>query len=55
MFVGDSLSLNQWESLACMLHTAVPKANYTLKRTGALSTFKFPVRSPLPLVNYQTL
>ncbi|KAG8658746.1 hypothetical protein MANES_03G186700v8 [Manihot esculenta] len=42
MFVGDSLSLNQWESLACMLHTAVPKANYTLKRTGALSTFKFP-------------
>ncbi|KAJ9182023.1 hypothetical protein P3X46_006059 [Hevea brasiliensis] len=41
MFVGDSLSLNQWESLACMLHTAVPEANYTLQRIGGLSIFKF--------------
>ncbi|XP_010272739.1 PREDICTED: protein trichome birefringence-like 38 [Nelumbo nucifera] len=30
MFVGDSLSLNQWQSLICMLHAAVPQANYTL-------------------------
>ncbi|KAL1563785.1 protein trichome birefringence-like 42 [Salvia divinorum] len=29
MFVGDSLSANQWESMGCMLHAAVPNANYT--------------------------
>ncbi|PRQ50279.1 putative PMR5 domain, PC-Esterase [Rosa chinensis] len=42
MFVGDSLSLNQWQSLTCMLHTAVPDADYTLARAGDLSTFTFP-------------
>ncbi|KAK9901919.1 hypothetical protein M0R45_001853 [Rubus argutus] len=42
MFVGDSLSLNQWQSLTCMLHTAVPDADYTLVRAGDLSTFTFP-------------
>ncbi|ESW14238.1 hypothetical protein PHAVU_008G264500 [Phaseolus vulgaris] len=41
LFVGDSLSLNQWQSLTCMLHTAVPRANYTTLRTGDLSTFTF--------------
>lgn len=43
MFVGDSLSLNQWQSLTCMLHIAVPHANYTLDRIGDLSKFTFPV------------
>ncbi|XP_020209084.1 protein trichome birefringence-like 43 isoform X1 [Cajanus cajan] len=42
LFVGDSLSLNQWQSLTCMLHIAVPHANYTSVRTGGLSTFTFP-------------
>ncbi|XVE83583.1 hypothetical protein DITRI_Ditri16bG0098500 [Diplodiscus trichospermus] len=42
MFVGDSLSLNQWQSLTCLLHTAVPRAKYTLQRIEGLSTFSFP-------------
>ncbi|KAI5337791.1 hypothetical protein L3X38_017062 [Prunus dulcis] len=42
MFVGDSLSLNQWQSLTCMLHTANPHTPYKLFRIGGLSTFTFP-------------
>ncbi|KAF8409136.1 hypothetical protein HHK36_005209 [Tetracentron sinense] len=41
MFVGDSLSRNQWQSMTCMLHTAVPQANFTLSRQGDLSAFNF--------------
>ncbi|KAK9085796.1 hypothetical protein Sjap_026207 [Stephania japonica] len=39
MFVGDSLSLNQWQSLTCMLHTSDPQAKYTLTQINGLSTF----------------
>ncbi|PIN04374.1 hypothetical protein CDL12_23094 [Handroanthus impetiginosus] len=39
MFVGDSLSLNQWQSLTCMLHAADPQSNFTLNKIGNLSTF----------------
>ncbi|XP_030520466.1 protein trichome birefringence-like 38 [Rhodamnia argentea] len=42
MFVGDSLSLNQWQSLTCMLHAYVPEAKYAFSRTADLSTFTFP-------------
>ncbi|XP_028760229.1 protein trichome birefringence-like 43 [Neltuma alba] len=42
MFVGDSLSLNQWQSLTCMLHKSVPQSQYTNDRIGLLSTFTFP-------------
>ncbi|KAM0998046.1 hypothetical protein ACFX13_007962 [Malus domestica] len=38
LLVGDSLSFNQWQSLTCMLHTAVPQSNYTLDD----STFSLP-------------
>ncbi|KAF8409137.1 hypothetical protein HHK36_005210 [Tetracentron sinense] len=42
LFVGDSLILNQWQSLICMLHSAVPHANYTLVRKAGISTFALP-------------
>ncbi|OIT05430.1 protein trichome birefringence-like 43 [Nicotiana attenuata] len=42
MFVGDSLSLDQWQSLTCMLHAADPQAEYTSKRIGETSNFTFP-------------
>ncbi|KAH0722007.1 hypothetical protein KY289_005051 [Solanum tuberosum] len=42
MFVGDSLSSNQWQSLACMLHAAVPNSNYTFDSTKERSVLSFP-------------
>ncbi|KAJ0102951.1 hypothetical protein Patl1_04933 [Pistacia atlantica] len=41
MFVGDSLSRNQWQSLTCMLHSSVPNARYNLSRVGDVSIFTF--------------
>lgn len=41
MFVGDSLSLNQWNSLACMVHASAPRAKYTFVRRAVLSSVTF--------------
>ncbi|KAK4398290.1 protein trichome birefringence-like 41 [Sesamum angolense] len=42
MFVGDSLSRNQWQSLICMLYSSVPGANYYIETaSGEVSTFTF--------------
>ncbi|KAL2455589.1 Protein trichome birefringence-like 41 [Forsythia ovata] len=41
MFVGDSLSRNQWQSLTCMLYTALPSIKYNVSRVGDVSTFTF--------------
>ncbi|XP_040362833.1 protein trichome birefringence-like 41 isoform X2 [Rosa chinensis] len=40
----DSLSYNQWQSLTCMLHSAVPKAKYTSSSKGDFYTLLLPVR-----------
>uniref|UniRef100_A0A7N0TJU9 Trichome birefringence-like N-terminal domain-containing protein n=1 Tax=Kalanchoe fedtschenkoi TaxID=63787 RepID=A0A7N0TJU9_KALFE len=42
MFIGDSLSLNVFDSLACLLHAAVPNATITQKvrRDFTLYTFE---------------
>ncbi|KAI6687144.1 hypothetical protein NL676_023972 [Syzygium grande] len=42
LFVGDSLSVNQWQSLTCILHASVPKSKYTLSTNNVLSTFILP-------------
>ncbi|KAG0498966.1 hypothetical protein HPP92_003657 [Vanilla planifolia] len=41
MFVGDSLSYNQWESLLCMLHASVPGGKTTYKQRDPLSSVSF--------------
>lgn len=44
MFVGDSLSLNMWESLACMVHASVPSTKSSFVRKDSLSSVTFEVR-----------
>ncbi|KAL2898365.1 Protein trichome birefringence-like 41 [Bienertia sinuspersici] len=40
MFVGDSLSLNNYQSLICLLHAAVPSSNI-IQATGGVQTWIF--------------
>ncbi|KAI9086748.1 hypothetical protein K1719_031342 [Acacia pycnantha] len=41
MFVGDSLSLNQFNSLACMIHAWVPNSRTTFNKRNALTSVTF--------------
>ncbi|GAB4827061.1 Protein trichome birefringence-like 38 [Ancistrocladus abbreviatus] len=41
MFVGDSLSVNEWNSLGCMVHASVPQAKYSVSRGSVLSSVIF--------------
>ncbi|XP_062160765.1 protein trichome birefringence-like 37 [Alnus glutinosa] len=41
MFVGDSLSLNMWESLSCMIHASVPNTKTAFERKDPLSYVSF--------------
>ncbi|KAI3680782.1 hypothetical protein L6452_35558 [Arctium lappa] len=41
MFVGDSLSQNQWQSLACLLHASAPKSKTTFLSGDSLTSLTF--------------
>ncbi|XP_010670501.2 protein trichome birefringence-like 37 [Beta vulgaris subsp. vulgaris] len=41
MYVGDSLSLNNWQSLVCLLHAAVPNSNIIQQKTGDIKSWDF--------------
>ncbi|KAF2300717.1 hypothetical protein GH714_015318 [Hevea brasiliensis] len=41
MFVGDSLSLNMWESLSCMIHASVPTGKTTSVNQDSLHSVTF--------------
>ena len=43
MFVGDSLSLNMWQSLACMIYASVPNVKTSIVRKDPLSYVTFQV------------
>lgn len=43
MFVGDSLSLNQFNSLACMIHAWIPNSRTTFNKMNALTSVTFEV------------
>ncbi|CAL9180371.1 unnamed protein product [Musa hybrid cultivar] len=40
MFVGDSLNRNQWESMVCLVQSAVPWNKKTLTKNGSLNVFR---------------
>ncbi|KAJ0045532.1 hypothetical protein Pint_06532 [Pistacia integerrima] len=40
MFVGDSLNRNQWESMICLVQSAVPRGRKSLNKTGSLAVFR---------------
>lgn len=43
MFVGDSVSLNHYESFVCLLHAAVPDSTIVEQSNDSFSTMIFKV------------
>ncbi|KAK9682495.1 hypothetical protein RND81_10G077700 [Saponaria officinalis] len=41
MYVGDSLSLNIWQSLVCLLHATVPNSNITQQTSKFITSWIF--------------
>lgn len=53
MFVGDSLSLNQYISLLCLLHAAVPDGKTSSADSGTLKSVTFEVRISVSVSDYR--
>lgn len=43
MFIGDSVSLNHWQSLICLLHSFVPQTEILEQTNLTLSNYTFQV------------
>lgn len=41
MYIGDSLSLNNWQSLICLLHAGAPNSSISQETEGSISTVTF--------------
>ncbi|PON51191.1 Trichome birefringence-like family [Trema orientale] len=41
MFIGDSISLNQFESFLCLLHAAAPDSKITQQKNGSVTSVVF--------------
>jgi hypothetical protein len=45
IIVGDSLNRNQWESLACLLYSAIPSSQAQVQvKSGVYKVFKAKVQ-----------
>ncbi|KAF5959678.1 hypothetical protein HYC85_000887 [Camellia sinensis] len=52
MFVGDSLNRNQWESMVCLVQSAVPRGRKSLSKNGSLSVFRIQGKLEIHLLSF---